>query len=49
MSHSFHLENVFREDVVHESLTNEDALANAPEAEDGCFKVPAVLQDTGGA
>ena len=48
-SHSFHMENVFREDVVRESLSNEDALANAPEAEDGCFKVPAVLQDTGGA
>ena len=44
---SFHMENVFREDVVRASLTNEEALANAPEAEQGCFKVPAVLQDLG--
>lgn len=48
-SHSFHLENVFREDLVRPSLSNEDATENAPESEDGCFKVPAVLQDTGGA
>lgn len=48
-SHSFHLENVFREDVPHTSLSNEAALANAPESEEGCFKVPAVLQDSGGA
>ena len=48
-SHSFHLENVFREDVVRPSLTIDEALANAPSAEDGCFKVPAILQDSGGA
>lgn len=48
-SHSFHMENVFRQDTVRESLSNEQALANAPEAEEECFKVPAVLQDTGGA
>jgi aspartyl-tRNA(Asn)/glutamyl-tRNA(Gln) amidotransferase subunit C len=45
-SHSLPMQNVFREDEVRPSLGNEDALANAPEAEDGCFKVPAVLQDT---
>lgn len=44
-SHSFQMENVFREDSVHQSLSNEDALQNAPEAEDGCFKVPAVIQE----
>jgi aspartyl-tRNA(Asn)/glutamyl-tRNA(Gln) amidotransferase subunit C len=48
-SHSFELVNVFREDIVRPSLSNEEALANAPEAEDHCFKVPAVLQDGGGA
>lgn len=48
-SHAFHLENVFRDDTVHPCLTNEEALANAPESEAGCFKVPAVLQDSGGA
>lgn len=48
-SHSLRLQNVFREDIAAPSLSNDDALSNAPEAEDGCFKVPAVLQDTGGA
>lgn len=48
-SHSFKMQNVFREDVARESLTNDEALANAPDAEDHCFKVPAVLQDGGGA
>lgn len=48
-SHSFKLQNVFREDAVRPSLTNEEALANAPDSEDECFKVPAVLQDGGGA
>lgn len=48
-SHSFKLQNVFREDVVRPSLSNEQALVNAPDAEDECFKVPAVLQDGGGA
>ena len=48
-SHSFRLSNVFREDDIRPSLTNEEALANAPESEDGCFKVPAVLQEGGGA
>lgn len=48
-SHSFKITNVFREDAVRPSLSNEAALANAPEAEDECFRVPAVLQDSGGA
>lgn len=36
--------NVMRDDVVKESLSQEDALLNAPEDEDGHFKVPAVLE-----
>ncbi len=48
-SHSFKMTNVFREDIQRPSLSMEDALANAPEAEDSCFKVPAVLQEGGGA
>lgn len=48
-SHSFRMENVFREDVVRPSLVNEVALANSPDSEAGCFKVPAVIQDGGGA
>ena len=45
MSHVFPVENVFREDVVKESLDREAALANAPLKEDGYFKVPKVLED----
>lgn len=37
------LKNVMRPDVVKLSLDNEGALFNAPEAEDGSFKVRAVL------
>ncbi|PKO20039.1 Asp-tRNA(Asn)/Glu-tRNA(Gln) amidotransferase GatCAB subunit C [candidate division BRC1 bacterium HGW-BRC1-1] len=48
-SHSLPLSNVFREDVITPSLTPEDALSNAPEQEDGYFKVPAVIQEGGGA
>ncbi|MCX7020389.1 MAG: Asp-tRNA(Asn)/Glu-tRNA(Gln) amidotransferase subunit GatC [bacterium] len=44
-SHSFKMSNVFREDVVQPSLTNPEALANAPDAENDCFKVPAVIQE----
>jgi aspartyl-tRNA(Asn)/glutamyl-tRNA(Gln) amidotransferase subunit C len=44
-SHPLRLVNVFREDVVRPSLSNEAALQNAPDSEDGCFKVPAVIQE----
>lgn len=33
-----------REDVVHNSLTNAEALANAPESGAGYFKVPKVIE-----
>ncbi|WP_254822376.1 Asp-tRNA(Asn)/Glu-tRNA(Gln) amidotransferase subunit GatC [Haloglomus halophilum] len=36
------LVNVFRADEVHEGLTQEEALQNAPESEDGRFKGPRV-------
>jgi aspartyl-tRNA(Asn)/glutamyl-tRNA(Gln) amidotransferase subunit C len=36
------LVNVMREDEVEEGLTQEEALANAPETEDGFFKGPKV-------
>lgn len=42
-SHPIPLTNVFREDVVGQTLTQEEALLNAPDAEDGRFKVPAIL------
>jgi len=39
-SHPLDLVNVWAEDEPHESLPVEDALANAPEREQGFFKVP---------
>jgi len=44
-SHSLPLANVMREDVARPSLPRDEALANAPEAEDGYFKVPQVIQE----
>jgi aspartyl-tRNA(Asn)/glutamyl-tRNA(Gln) amidotransferase subunit C len=37
-------DNVFREDEVRPSLTPEQALANAPDQEDGFFRVPRILE-----
>lgn len=42
-SHPIALENVFREDVPAGMLTQEEALDQAPDSEDGQFKVPAIL------
>jgi len=36
------LVNVMRPDEVHESLSQDEALSNAPETEDGFFKGPSV-------
>lgn len=36
--------NVWREDAVKPSLSREEALANAPEQENGCFKVLKVIE-----
>ena len=43
-SHPLDLVNVWDEDVPRESLPLEDVLANAPDSEDGLFKVPAWRQ-----
>ena len=40
-SHPLDLVNVEDDDVPHDSLPLDDVLANAPDAEDGLFKVPA--------
>ena len=42
-SHPVPLQNVFRPDVVGETLTIEQALQNAPEQADNRFKVSAIL------
>ena len=42
-SHPIPLTNVFREDEPRDTLTQEQALDQAPDSEDGQFKVPAIL------
>ena len=42
--HALKLKNVFREDEVRESIPTEEALANAPERENGFFVVPKVIK-----
>mgnify|MGYP003586598049 FL=1 len=44
-AHAIELHNILREDIVKESFTNEQALANAPERENGCYLVPKVVDN----
>ncbi|NQT94973.1 MAG: Asp-tRNA(Asn)/Glu-tRNA(Gln) amidotransferase subunit GatC [Candidatus Omnitrophica bacterium] len=44
MSHAVSIGNVFREDSVKESLSNEEALKNSPDKKDKFFKVPKVIE-----
>jgi aspartyl-tRNA(Asn)/glutamyl-tRNA(Gln) amidotransferase subunit C len=43
MVHAIELQNVLQEDEVKTSLLREKALANAPDADEECFRVSAVL------
>jgi aspartyl-tRNA(Asn)/glutamyl-tRNA(Gln) amidotransferase subunit C len=43
MSHALPLKNVLRDDIVQPSLSIEQVLQNAPEAEGRFFKVPKVI------
>jgi aspartyl-tRNA(Asn)/glutamyl-tRNA(Gln) amidotransferase subunit C len=43
-SHAISLTNAFREDVERQHLDRDRALANAPEAEGGCFVVPKIIE-----
>jgi aspartyl-tRNA(Asn)/glutamyl-tRNA(Gln) amidotransferase subunit C len=43
-AHVLPLKNVMRPDAARTSLPREEALANAPEQEDGYFKVPKILE-----
>ncbi|NLW84418.1 MAG: Asp-tRNA(Asn)/Glu-tRNA(Gln) amidotransferase subunit GatC [Phycisphaerae bacterium] len=49
LAHCLPVQNVFREDVPQPSLSNEQALANAPDQTDGYFIVPKILDDNSGA
>ena len=42
-AHILPIKNVFRDDVTQPSFDRELILANAQEQEDGCFKVPKIV------
>ena len=45
MAHAVPLQNVYRPDEMKPSLPREAALQNAPEEENGYFRVPRVVQN----
>jgi aspartyl-tRNA(Asn)/glutamyl-tRNA(Gln) amidotransferase subunit C len=45
MAHTLDLQDVVRDDECRSSLPREDALANAPQRDEECYRVPAVLGD----
>lgn len=49
LAHCLPIHNIFREDVVTESLGTELALENAPQHFENFFKVPKILDDDSGA
>ena len=49
LAHCLPIHNVFREDVVTESLDTALALENAPQHFESFFKVPKILEDNSGA
>ena len=44
-SHSVPLTNVLREDVVVPGLSQDESLTGAPDAQDGRFRVPRILEE----
>jgi aspartyl-tRNA(Asn)/glutamyl-tRNA(Gln) amidotransferase subunit C len=44
MSHPLDLENILREDEPGESLAAQVVLANAPDRNESCFRVPVILE-----
>jgi len=44
-THVLNLKNVMRKDEPKDWITREDALENAPDAEDGQFRVPSILTE----
>ncbi|NCO83527.1 MAG: Asp-tRNA(Asn)/Glu-tRNA(Gln) amidotransferase GatCAB subunit C [Nitrospirae bacterium CG_4_10_14_3_um_filter_44_29] len=43
-SHAVSLSNVLREDIQRDSLSKEDALANAPDHTDKFYRVPRIIE-----
>lgn len=44
-SHVIPMTNVFRDDTVRPSLSQEEALANAPDRHDAFFRVPRIIEE----
>lgn len=42
-THGIILQNVMRKDVPEHTITQEEALSNAPDQQDGHFKVPSIM------
>lgn len=49
LAHALPVTNVLREDEPRKGLSSAQALANAPDVERDCFRVPAVLDPNAGA
>ena len=47
MSHVHGSTNIFREDVVAPSLSNQEALQNAPDTSGRFFRVPIIIEQSG--
>ena len=45
MAHALDVSDVFRRDEARPGLDRDEALANAPNRDDECYRVPAVLGD----
>ncbi len=45
LSHGTGGQEVYREDVARDSLPRSEALANAPDSEDGFYRVPRVIEE----
>lgn len=43
-AHVLPIQNVLREDILKPSISNELALQNAPQKENGCYVVPKVME-----
>jgi aspartyl-tRNA(Asn)/glutamyl-tRNA(Gln) amidotransferase subunit C len=46
LAHCLPINNVFRDDVIKESLGTEKTLANAPQRDGDFFKVPKILEES---
>ena len=44
LAHALDVSNVFREDVLKESINVNEALANAPDRQGNFYGVPAILE-----